>query len=106
MSGRQARISYNVSVYSHTCSGEGAGAGARLRTEATRRDGEDAAEERAQAKGAAVPVRGGPEEPAEDAGAGGETAEQDESLQETSGGGCALPPLSRTSSLPHLRKVF
>lgn len=68
--------------------GEGAGAGAGLGAEAPCRDGEDAAQERATPEGAAVPVRGGPEEPAADAGAGGEAAEQDEGLQETSGGGC------------------
>lgn len=72
--------------------GEGAGAGAGLRAEETLGDGEDTSEERASSEGAAVPVRGGPEEPTEDAGAGGEAAEQDEGLQETSGAGCESRP--------------
>lgn len=95
--------------YSHhcLCAGEGAGAGAGLGAEAARRVGEDDAEERATAEGAALSVRGGPEEPAEDAGAGGEAAEQDEGLQETSGGGCTSPrPQNLTYSTRHLSALI
>lgn len=83
------------------CSGEGGGAGVGLGAEEARRDGEDTAEERASAKGAAVSVGGGPKEPAEDAGAGGEAAEQNEGLQETSGRGCtSAHPLTNTQHVP------